>query len=78
MNQFDDQGRDTTPITIQFLERFIHKDGKSIAVSIAINEDIVFLPFSEIEVQDTGQVSNEKRIINVTMPTWLAQDKRLA
>jgi hypothetical protein len=73
-----DQGRDETPITIRMLERFYHKSGESVAVSLAINEDIVFLPLDHITIEDTGLISNERRIINITMPTWLAQDKRLA
>jgi hypothetical protein len=72
------EDRDTTPVTIRCLERFYHKDGRSIAISLAINEDLVFLPINELRLQDTGQVESEKRIIDVTMPTWLAKEKRLA
>jgi len=70
--------RDTTPYTITCLERFIHKDGRSIAISLAINEDLVFLPLDEIKIEDTGEVRSEKKVIKVTMPIWLAQNKRLA
>jgi len=74
----EDTGRDLTPITIRLLERFVHKDNKSIAASLAINEDLVFLPFSEIVIHLTGEIEAEKRVMDVTMPMWLATSKRLA
>jgi hypothetical protein len=70
--------KDTTPVTVHCLERFYHKDGRSIAISLAINEDLVFLPLEEIQIHDTGVVESEKRVVNVVMPMWLAQEKRLA
>lgn len=71
-------GRDDSPITIRCLERFYHKSGTSVAISIAINEDLVFLPLTEIIIEFTGLIESEKRVIEVTMPMWLATYKRLA
>ena len=65
-------------VTVRCLERLYHKGGGSIAISRAINEDLVYLPLSEIIIEFTGQVENEKRILEVTMPLQLAIDKRLA
>ena len=73
-----DQGRDKTPVTIRMLEREYHKNGLSIAVSLAINEDYAWLPLNEIAIEFTGEIEANKKIINVTMPMWLAMDKRLA
>jgi len=78
MSYIDEDGRDWTPITIRCLERFYHKGGMSIAISIAINEDIVFLPLIRITIVETGNIISERKELDITMPTWLATDKRLA
>ena len=65
-------------VTIRCLERFLHKGGASIAISLAMNEDLVFLPLEEITIDFTGQIENEKRVLEVTIPLQLAIDKRLA
>jgi len=78
MSEPDERSYDWTPTTIRLLERFYRKNGRSIATSIAINEDIVYLPLERITIEFTGEIDSDQKVINVTMPKWLAVQKRLA
>ena len=69
---------DKTPVTVRCLERSYHKRGRLISISLAINEDLVSLPLEEIQIQDTGEIESEHKVINVVIPMWLAKKKRLA
>jgi hypothetical protein len=64
-------------VDVSVLMKFLPKSGKSIAITNGIDEEVIFLPLSEIEYVETGRWEDGYQVINVTMPQWLAEEKGL-
>jgi hypothetical protein len=62
---------------VNLLLRFYPKSGKSVAVSLGEESDLIFLPLSEIEIFETGRFENGKQLVEITMPQWLAEENGL-
>jgi len=64
-------------VDVNLLLRFYTKSGEAVAVSLGEEDDLIFLPLSEIEIHETGKWENGKQIVEVTMPQWLGETKGL-
>jgi len=66
-------------VDISCLLKFYPNSGKSVAVLEAPEKEIIFLPLSQVEVEETGRYDDEShlQIVIVTMPQWLAEEKGL-
>lgn len=62
---------------VHVLLRFYPKSGKSVAVSLGTDSELIFLPLSEIEIHETGKKENGKKVLEITMPQWLAEENGL-